>query len=145
MIQKLIYLLALCMLLSACDQKAPNPKTLLLNRQGNTELKAERTDSAFAKYVEALRYDPFQSELHLDLGLTLEIQQQADKAVASYKEADRLATAAGNAEVAFMSRYNLGQLLGKAKKIDEALAAYQSALEILPSSKIPSAGSIWPC
>jgi Ca-activated chloride channel family protein len=60
---------------------------------------------------------------------------QAEKAVQSYKEAERLAGIEKNPQVLFMARFNLGQLYGKAKKYDEALNSYQKALELAPTSK----------
>lgn len=109
-------------------------RTLQLNYQGNSDLKGQTIPAAMDKYIEALRYDPFIGQLHLNLGLSLEGLQQAEKAIASYKEAEHLAEKEGNLELLFMARFNQAQLLGKAKQIDEALAVYQKALEIIPSS-----------
>ncbi len=121
--------------LTGCGDKNPHLKTLELNRAGNKALKANTFQIAGDKYIEALGLNPFLPELHLNLGLSFEMLQQAEKAQQSYKEAERLALKTGNLPLLFMARFNQAQLLGKAKKVDEAIALYQSALEIVPSSK----------
>ncbi|MDG0815831.1 tetratricopeptide repeat protein [Bdellovibrio svalbardensis] len=121
--------------LAGCGDKNPHLKTLELNRAGNKAMKANTFQIAGDKYIEALGMNPFLPELHLNLGLSFEMLQQAEKAQQSYKEAERLAKQSGNLPVLFMARFNQAQLLGKAKKVDEAIALYQSALEIVPSSK----------
>ncbi|UOF01390.1 tetratricopeptide repeat protein [Bdellovibrio reynosensis] len=110
-------------------------RTLQLNQNANNDLKGQTFPSAMEKYLEALRYDPFVGALHLNLGLSFEGLQQAEKALASYKEAETLALKEQNQELVFMARFNQAQLLGKAKRIDEALSLYQKALEIIPTSK----------
>ncbi len=121
--------------LSACGPGRPHVKTLELNREGNKLLQGQSYAAAMDKYLEALRFDPFASELHLNLGLSFEGLQQAEKAMQSYKTAESLAQQELNNYVLFMARFNQAQLLGKAKKIDEALALYQKALEVVPTSK----------
>lgn len=121
--------------LVGCGEQNPHLKTLELNREGNKQLKAQSLQAASDKYVEALRFNPFLPEIHSNLGLTFEMQQQADKAQQSYAEASRLADATHNEQMQFVARFNQAQLLGKAKKVDEAIALYQKALEIIPASK----------
>nr|WP_295901119.1 tetratricopeptide repeat protein [uncultured Bdellovibrio sp.] len=132
---KKLQALAVILILSGCGPGRPHLKTLELNREGNNAIKGQTYPVAMDKYIEALRYDPFVGQLHLNLGLSLEGLQQADKAVQSYKEAEKLAEKEKNFPLMFMARFNQAQLLGKAKKVDEALAMYQKALEIIPSSK----------
>ncbi|KYG62235.1 hypothetical protein AZI85_06220 [Bdellovibrio bacteriovorus] len=105
-----------------------------LNREGNKQVQAQAYGPAMDKYLEALRFDPFVGQLHLNLGLSFEGLQQAEKALQSYQEAENLALKEEKLELVFMARFNRAQLLGKAKKVDEALAVYQKALEIIPSS-----------
>ncbi len=123
--------------LTACDAGyLPNIKTLWLNRQGAQSLAKPETQSlGYQKFVEALQYDPFLGSLHLNLGFSLELMEQADKALKSYREAEKLAMAEKNLPLLFVSRFNQAQLLGKAKQVDEAIAKYQQALEVAPSSK----------
>ncbi|MEN0057790.1 MAG: tetratricopeptide repeat protein [Bdellovibrio sp.] len=121
--------------LCGCGPGKPHLQTLKLNRDGNTDIQAQSYPAATAKYLEALKYDPFVGALHLNLGLTFEGTQQAEKALQSYKEAEGLAEKENNPLLMFMSRFNQAQLLAKTKKIDEALALYQKALDIIPSSQ----------
>ena len=65
----------------------PRLQSLLLNRQGNKQLQAQNYQSAFDTHVKVLEFDPFSAETHLNLGLTFEGQQQAAKAMPSYKNA----------------------------------------------------------
>lgn len=110
----------------------PSLQTLSLNRVGNQLFKAQSYKAAFESYVQALQYDPFAAELHLNIGLGYEVEQQADKAELSYKNANRYAQ---NGLVKFMALFNEAQLNGKAKKYDEALNLYQQALVLNPASK----------
>jgi tetratricopeptide (TPR) repeat protein len=120
--------------LAACGPGRPDLRTIELNREGNKALTAQTYPVAMDKYIQALTFDPFVGALHLNLGLSFEGQQQAEQAMRSYKEAENLAVKENNLPLVFMARFNQAQLLGKAKKIDEALAMYQKALEIVPTS-----------
>ncbi|WP_413560433.1 tetratricopeptide repeat protein [Bdellovibrio sp. HCB209] len=120
--------------LTGCGNQ-PHLKTLSLNREGNADLTKQNFQGANTKYIEALRFNPFLSRLHNNLGLSFEGLQQAEKAQQSYAESGRLAEALKDREMMFVARFNEAQLLGKAKKVDEAIALYQKALEIVPDSK----------
>lgn len=126
---------ALTVALISCGDKYPHLETLEANREGSKLLTAQNAQGALDKYLNGLRFNPFQPELHLNLGLSFEILQQNEKALASYKEAERLSLDAKNYQVLFMALFNQAQLLAKDKKVDEAIAIYQRALEIIPSSK----------
>lgn len=128
---KYLIFLLVCGGLVGCGN-APHPKTLRLNHEGAEFLKKQTFPSALDKFVEALRYDPYQSEVHLNMGLAFEGLEQSDKALQSYHQAQQVATQPWQK---FMALFNEAQLLGKGKKIDEALALYQKALEIIPGSK----------
>lgn len=120
--------------LTACGPGRPDLRTLQLNREGNKALTGQTYPSAMDKYIQALTFDPFVGALHLNLGLSFEGQQQADQAMKSYKEAESLALKEENMPLVFMARFNQAQLLGKAKKVDEAIDLYQKALDIIPTS-----------
>ncbi|MNK98193.1 Tetratricopeptide repeat protein [compost metagenome] len=120
--------------LIGCD-RYPHLETLEANREGSKLLQGQNAQGALDQYLKGLRFNPFQSELHLNLGLSFEILQQNEKAMSSYKEAERLALESKNYQVLFMALFNQAQLLAKDKKVDEAIATYQKALELIPSSK----------
>jgi len=120
--------------LIGCD-KYPHIETLDANREGSKLLQGQNAQGALDLYLKGLRFNPFQPELHLNLGLSFEILQQNEKAMSSYKEAERLSLESKNYQVLFMSLFNQAQLLAKDKKVDEAIALYQKALELIPSSK----------
>ncbi|WP_413580742.1 hypothetical protein [Bdellovibrio sp. HCB288] len=130
---KKFILISLLLGLSGCGDQ-PHLKAIAVNREGNKLLEKQNFQAANDKYIEALRYNPFLSRLHSNLGLTFEGLQQADKAQQSYAEAGRLAELNRDQDMKFVARFNEAQLLGKAKKVDEAIALYQKALEIVPSS-----------
>jgi Ca-activated chloride channel family protein len=116
----------------AAETAFPHIRSLVLNRKANALFLLQNYPGAFDNYVKTLEYDPFSAETHLDLGLTYEMQQQADKAMLSYQNSLLFAK---DDLPRFMSLFNIAQLHGKAKKIDEALEFYQNALKIDPSSK----------
>ena len=118
-----------------CGPGRPHLRTLELNREGNAALQGQTFPTATGKYLEALRYDPFAGPLHLNLGLSFEGQQQPDNAGQSYKEAEMLAEKTADAQLQYMAIFNQAQLLGKQKKVDEAIALYQKALDLVPTSQ----------
>jgi Ca-activated chloride channel family protein len=120
--------------LVGCD-RYPHLETLDANREGSKLLTGQNAQGALDQFLKGLRFNPFQPELHLNLGLSFEILQQNEKAMSSYKEAERLARESKNYEVLFMALFNQAQLLAKDKKVDEAISTYQKALELIPPSK----------
>jgi len=110
----------------------PHLKSLYLNRKANQQFQSQNYQSAFDQYVQILEFDPFSPEIHLNLGLTFEAQQQPEKAMSSYQNSMNYAK---DPAMKFVALFNQAQLLGKGKKIDEALELYQKALEIDPASK----------
>jgi len=111
---------------------AQSPSSVFSNKKGVEELKKSNPSAAQEKFLQALSKNPFQAELHLNLGVTFEALGQMDKAQASYQTALKLAK---NDLVKFTAHFNLGALAQKAKKVDEALQSYQEALKINPTSE----------
>jgi len=112
--------------------KTPDPRTLWHNRQAVKFLNGKNNEASQQELLEAFQYDPYQPELHLNLGLNLELRQDTEKALQQYGTAERYAE---NPFQKFVSRFNRAQLLGRQKKTEEALQEYQRALEIAPTSK----------
>lgn len=132
---RLIICSIILIFLVGCGEDNLHVKTLRLNYEGNRALKANSFQQGLDKYISALEHDPFRPELHLNLGLAFEMLQQAEKAQQSYKEAEHLAEQKRDLAMLFAARFNQAQLLGKAKKVDEAIALYQKCLELAPASK----------
>lgn len=126
--------LILALVMVGCSPDRPHVETLKLNYNGAKLLQEKKFSEAQMAFLEALQYDPFRSGIHLNLGLSFEGLEFPDKALQSYQEAERLAQKEDNKALLFAARFNQGEVLGKQKKIDEALAAYQKALEVLPGS-----------
>lgn len=101
------------------------------NNAGLKLLSSERQFEANQKLQKALSQSPFSPLIHLNLGLIFEKQGELDKALSEYRAAARLAT---EPDLRFAGRFNAAQVLGKQKKIGEALAEYQKALELNPQS-----------
>lgn len=119
-------MLALC----GCDTVS-RWSALRGNREGLRALKAENPSAALEGFAGGLSAAPFEPALHMNLGLTLDLLKRPEDALKSYENAEKFAT---EQELAFAARFDRGELLGRAKKIEEALAAYQSALELKPES-----------
>jgi len=122
-------LISFC-LLSACGFEI-DPRTLWHNRTGAEHLAKDSTTEAQRSFLSALAIDPFISEVHTNLGLTYHVLKQGDQALLSYQAAEKWAQ---NEPALFASRFNQGVLRGQSQKIEEALAAYQSALLARPDS-----------
>jgi len=103
-----------------------------LNQEGALFLKAQNFSAAQERFIQALGKMPTMAGIHVNLGLAFEGLQQVEKAQASFETAVKLAT---DDQTKFIAEFNLGELFGKAKKIDEALAAYQAALTLNPASR----------
>ena len=108
-----------------------DPRTLSSNRDGNSAMAEKRYSDAQGSYIEALGIDPFISEVHINLGLTyLELKKPED-AIKSFESAEKFAR---KPEPLFVARFNQGVTRGASKQIEEALQAYQRALDVVPQS-----------
>lgn len=124
--------LVLLFLMLSWRAEALDLRAIYWNRQGVEHLKKQKPEEAVSKFSEALSADPEAAEIHLNMGLAFEALGDAERALKSYKTADLLAQ---NFDTQFISRFNQGALLQKAKRTDEALEAYHKALEVNPESR----------
>ncbi len=106
-------------------------KTYWLNERALESQQGQRLDLAQVQLLQALQEDPQNSRLHLNLGILMAEMNRPEDAVKSFETAAGLAK---TAEERFASWFNQGVILGKERKIDEALRAYQRALEVEPHS-----------
>jgi tetratricopeptide (TPR) repeat protein len=102
---------------------------------GRVRYQQNQFDQAIAAFKEVLKSDPGNMKAQDNLGLSLEAENQLDPAIAEYRKAiasDEAATI--HSEQPYL---NLGALLNKANKSDEASVLLGKAKEIDPkSSKI---------
>ncbi|MFZ4403789.1 MAG: tetratricopeptide repeat protein [Pseudobdellovibrionaceae bacterium] len=103
------------------------------NLKGNQLLRDKQASEALKSYVQGLSAAPFHPDLHLNLGLTFEVLGQNDKALSEYKQSEKFWLPKKDAKI-FYSYFNQAQVLGKEKKVEEALELYQKALAINPTS-----------
>jgi tetratricopeptide (TPR) repeat protein len=108
-------------------------QTFEYNKQAENLMKEKEPKflEAMDLILKALAKDPYSPELHMNLGLAIEGLGQLDKAISSYKTAEKLTS---RDDIKFLSLYNQAQAQAKLKKIDEALGNYQKALNYNPSS-----------
>jgi type IV pilus biogenesis/stability protein PilW len=121
--------LALLLALAGCAH-GPSPRdreTAVIHSDLGTEaLRANRMQQALQEYDEALRVDETLPDAHLGRGLVLEYGfGRTDEAEAEYRRAVQLKPSFAEAH------NNLGQLLARTGRLDEALKEFDAALGIM--------------
>ncbi len=101
------------------------------NNQGIELLKKQNFSKAQDYFSKAMSESPYSTELQLNLGLTFDGAGQPEKAMQSYEQAEKLTK---DPALLFASYFNRAEILGKQKKVPEALAFYQKALDLKPDS-----------
>lgn len=109
------------------------PQTFWHSLMTKWSLQKEAYDQSYQHSLKALETDPLSPELQINLGNALEGMGSLTKAREAYATSEKLTS---DLAVHFQARFNQAQALAKEKKIDEALAMYQKALEIDPTSQI---------
>jgi Ca-activated chloride channel homolog len=107
----------------------------------------ERVLDAYGEFISLLAHSPFDPTLQFNVGSTLSLIGEPDKAVELYKQlllqVEELRKKPGLDEatlrelgaVRFGALYNLGVQYQSVQDIDNALTNYQLALELVPDSK----------
>lgn len=111
----------------------PTWTTLRENQRGSHAIQEMDGRQAEEHLQRALVDRPFQAEVHLNLGVAARLLGRVDDAAKSYGNAEKYARE-GDGEMGFLARYNTGEAAQAAKKIDDALTAYQKALALRPDS-----------
>ncbi len=127
-----IFILASMPLLSGCGSIRDSIYGFYHNYEGIKDLKDQETTAAEQEFQHSLRYMPQSALPQINLGLTYLMQKNPEKAARAFRTGDLQSQ---SLEEQFIARFNEGEALGRTKKIDEALAAYQRALAIKPDSK----------
>lgn len=102
------------------------------NRSGLKKFQQKSFFPAYQDFLKALENDPFNPEVQLNIARTFEANEEWPKAEKAYRGALKIFNE--KSQRRFEVLFNLAGVLGKQKRIDEALAAYQQALEIEPDS-----------
>lgn len=116
----------------SCIASASWWKAIPENNAGVESFKEELEHQAHEKFISALAEDPDSAIIHLNLGVTFEKNKEFKKALSEYRQAiDK----ASDSESRFLALFNAARMEGQLKKIGSALVLYQTALEIVPTSK----------
>jgi tetratricopeptide (TPR) repeat protein len=98
---------------------------------GRVRYQQNQFDLAIAAFGEVLQHDPGNVKAQDNLGLSLEAKNQIEPAIAAYEKAIALDKAAtSHTEQPYL---NLGSLLAKANRFDEAIPLLSRACEIAPN------------
>jgi type IV pilus biogenesis/stability protein PilW len=119
-------LLALSMACAHGPSARDKDSAVVHNDLAAEALRAGRAQEALKSYDEALRYDPGLAEAHLGRGVTLELAfGKLDEAEAEYRKAIELKPTFADAH------NNLGQLLAKTGRLEEAVKEFDAAASIM--------------
>lgn len=126
-------LFMLTLLLLSVGSRAATLNSYQHNREALKKLELKSYYPAFKELLSALEDDPLNPALHMNLGRTLELNEEFEKAEQAYRSA--LQIIPENSPLRFEALFNLANSQAQQKHIDDALATYQAALEIDPESK----------
>lgn len=107
-------------------------RSILRNNEGVKLFKKESYRSAYLQFLQALAENSFDPQIQFNLGVNFELLKENDKAISQY---DLVLKTTDDPRLRFQSLFNKARILGTQKKVKEALALYQEALEIVPLSK----------
>jgi tetratricopeptide (TPR) repeat protein len=102
------------------------------NNAAAKDLQKKSYFQAYEGFLRSLKAEPFNPKVHLNLGLTFQANEEYDKALQEYNLIPRLPGV--DAESVFQAYFNLGTLQTKQENTEEALHAYQMALNVRPDS-----------
>jgi tetratricopeptide (TPR) repeat protein len=112
--------------------EATTVKSYVRNREGISSFKRKNFFQAYQKFTKALEDDPLNPEIQMNLARMFEENEEFEKAERGYRAA--LTLLPKDSTRRFEALFNWAGSLGKLKRIDEALMAYQAALEMDPDS-----------
>ena len=143
-------IMTMAFLLCSCGSDLPDLRAIKINNSTAKKFKDQSLDESQRGYLEAMKQEPFQEEIHLNLGSVYEALKDPEKALRLYKNVEQLyaekkplftnkylqfLNPPHSPLLLFFSYFNQAQLLARDNKIDEALEKYQQALLIVPDSK----------
>ncbi|MCK6598005.1 MAG: tetratricopeptide repeat protein [Bdellovibrionaceae bacterium] len=149
--QKFFYQLCLLTIfLVGCNGVFPDLRAIKANNLAAKKMKDQSLNETQNGFLEAMKWEPFQEEVHLNLGTTYEVLKDQEKALRLYQNVEKIyqekkkifseydwgiLSPNHSLMLLFVSYFNQAQLLARENKIDEALEKYQLALSLNPDSK----------
>ena len=126
----------LSMILGASAAQAGELRGIIKNNEGVSRYEKGRPLDAYGLFTDALADQPFAPEVQYNIGNAFLQLKDTDKAISQFRLAIKLApgSTAREKEVRFRSLFNVGAILGSVNKTDDALEAYQQALDLKPDS-----------
>lgn len=116
--------------------RANELRGVIKNNAGVRKFGSKNGAQAFEDFTGALSDLPFSGEVHFNIGNSFLLRREYEKAISEYGIAAKSAPGGSSREkeTRFRALFNSAIALTELKKIDEALASYQRALEIYPDS-----------
>lgn len=103
------------------------------NNQGVKNYKQEQLTNAYTQFAQGLSDLPFNPEVHYNLGRVFYENKEYEKAHQESLTAAKLAPE--KSAIRYEALFQAAAALAQLKKVDDAIATYQQALEIIPDSK----------
>lgn len=116
---------------TGCQRLQSELQSVQASKEAARFLKDNQAAKAYEASLRGVENESFSATHHLNMGLSLEALGNAENALKAYLNAKKYARAD---DELFVASFNAGQLLGKAKRVDEALVFYQEALKYKPDS-----------
>ena len=114
---------------NASSLNTVSPSSFLSLREAAQEIKAENYDKAIGIYTNILVKDPANIAARLSLALTYDMLKKYKASEKEYRYINK------SVQKNFIALFNYGNSLAAQSRIDDALDAYQEALELNPDSK----------
>ncbi len=103
------------------------------NNSGVSSYRDKKWSEAFDRFARGMGDLPFEPKVHYNLGRTFFENKEYEKAHQESMMAAKLADK--DPQTKFLALFQAASALAMQKKVDEAIATYQEALEIAPDSK----------
>ncbi len=126
------YLIFLLLLSSSNLLAEYSVKEIQVSEKALSLIESKNTQQALQILSEGLKSYPESDLLHFNLGHVFLSDNKIDSAMSSFLTAAKFSK---NQQIKFSSFYNVGLIYQLQKKNDEAIAAYQKALDFNPESK----------
>lgn len=120
-------------LLAAAAASATPLDAIRSNNDGVKLMEKKESYKAYQKFIEGLSKAPFDPILHLNLGLSFELNEEFEKALNEYDGVAKDERV--QPDLRFKASFNAARVKAQLKDIPGALTRYQAALDINPESQ----------